>query len=77
MSSKLVNVYVAEGRFNDALFGRNQYFLVHFIQGSCSTLPSVPSSWSRGSKITHFLPTVLPVCRKDRLLSLKCRSHAR
>ncbi|KAL7138949.1 hypothetical protein ABFS83_09G017400 [Erythranthe nasuta] len=46
------------------------------FQGSCSTFPFVPSSWSRGSKITHFLPTFRPVCRKDRIISLKCRSHS-
>ncbi|KAI3454463.1 hypothetical protein Pfo_011126 [Paulownia fortunei] len=45
----------------------------HQLQGSCSTFLSVPSSWSRGSKVKHFWPTFHPVGGKDRLFSLKCR----
>ncbi|KAL8057228.1 hypothetical protein ABFX02_04G171100 [Erythranthe guttata] len=46
----------------------------HLFKGSCSTFPSVPSSWSRGSKLKHFAPTFHSVGRKDRFISLKCRS---
>ncbi|KAL3628864.1 hypothetical protein CASFOL_027910 [Castilleja foliolosa] len=45
----------------------------HKLPGSSSTFPSVPSSWSRGSKLKQFSPTFHPVQGKDRLLSLRCR----
>ncbi|KAL8465510.1 hypothetical protein ACS0TY_034852 [Phlomoides rotata] len=44
----------------------------HQLQGPCCTFPSAPSSWSRRSKLKHLLPA--PVGRKERLVSLKCRS---
>ncbi|XP_020548451.1 uncharacterized protein LOC105157246 isoform X2 [Sesamum indicum] len=52
-----------------------EFQLSGFLPGSCSAFPSVPSSWSRGSKVKHFLPT-FQVGRKDRLISLKCRSYS-
>ncbi|XP_073141246.1 uncharacterized protein [Henckelia pumila] len=47
----------------------------HQLQ-SCfySSFPSVPSSWSRGCKLKRSVPSSFPVGRKDRLISLKCRS---
>ncbi|XP_073297083.1 uncharacterized protein [Primulina huaijiensis] len=47
----------------------------HQLQ-SCSyfSFPSVPSSWSRGSKLKRSVPSSFPVGRKDRFISLKCRS---
>ncbi|XP_051118228.1 uncharacterized protein LOC127242648 [Andrographis paniculata] len=50
--------------------------ITQHLQGACSTFPSVSSSWSRGSKVNHILPTFHPVGRKDRLISLKCRSRS-
>ncbi|KAH6770624.1 hypothetical protein C2S52_015427 [Perilla frutescens var. hirtella] len=46
------------------------------LQGSCSTFPSVPSTRSRGSQLKYLVPSVPvhPVGRKDRPISLKCRS---
>ncbi|KAL3824861.1 hypothetical protein ACJIZ3_020890 [Penstemon smallii] len=42
------------------------------LQGSCSTFPSVPSSWSRESKLKHFVPSFHAAGKKDRFISLKC-----
>ncbi|GFP79900.1 hypothetical protein PHJA_000133400 [Phtheirospermum japonicum] len=44
----------------------------HF-KGSCSTLPFEPSSWSRRSKLKHYLPTFHADWTEDRSISLKCR----
>ncbi|KAK4427120.1 hypothetical protein Salat_1480900 [Sesamum alatum] len=44
------------------------------LKGSCSTFPSVPSLWSTRSRIKHSIPTSHTVGRKDRFISLKCRS---
>ncbi|KAH6825835.1 hypothetical protein C2S53_008040 [Perilla frutescens var. hirtella] len=46
----------------------------HPLKGSCSTSPTVPSLWSRGSKLSHRVPAFRVVERKDRFVSLKCRS---
>lgn len=46
----------------------------HSLKGSCSTFPSVPLFWSRGSKLNHCVPAFLAVERKSRSISLKCRS---
>ncbi|XP_047944835.1 uncharacterized protein LOC125191338 isoform X3 [Salvia hispanica] len=45
-----------------------------FVRGSCGTFASVPSSWSRGSKLKHCVPALGAVERKDRFILLKCRS---
>ncbi|KAL2492614.1 embryo defective [Abeliophyllum distichum] len=46
----------------------------HQLQSSCSSFPSLPSSWSRGSKLKHFVSTRLEVGQKYRFSSLKCKS---
>lgn len=46
----------------------------HRLQsGSYPSFPSVPSFWSRGSKLKRSVQSSFPVGRKDRLISLKCR----
>ncbi|KAK6153284.1 hypothetical protein DH2020_012923 [Rehmannia glutinosa] len=45
----------------------------HQFKGSCSTLPSLPSSWSRGSKLRHSLPRFDAGRRAETILSLKCK----
>ncbi|XP_057786859.1 uncharacterized protein LOC131004232 isoform X2 [Salvia miltiorrhiza] len=37
----------------------------HPLKGSCDTFPSVPSLWSRGSKLKHCVPAFGVVERKD------------
>lgn len=37
----------------------------------------MPSSWSKGSKLKHCVPAFDVVERKDRPISLKCRSCSR
>ncbi|XP_057804518.1 uncharacterized protein LOC131019911 [Salvia miltiorrhiza] len=46
------------------------------LQGSCSSFPRVPSARCRGSQLKYLLPSVPvpPVGRKDKLISLKCKS---
>ncbi|KAI3464115.1 hypothetical protein Pfo_020778 [Paulownia fortunei] len=45
----------------------------HHLKGPYSTFPSVPSLWSRGSKLKHSVSTFHAVGRKDRFFSLTCR----
>ncbi|XP_073018232.1 uncharacterized protein [Primulina eburnea] len=47
----------------------------HQLQ-SCSyfSFPSVPSSWSRASKLKRSVPSSFPVGRKNRFITVKCRS---